>query len=72
MILVWVMAVLLSAGLTPVLAAQLSPHAPIRKGGSRRRDTDYLVLEDLLIVAIASHNEAWKFPEEPNGEDSMR
>jgi len=30
---------LLSAGLTPVLAAQLSPHARIRKGGSRRRDT---------------------------------
>jgi hypothetical protein len=50
-ILVWLMAVLLSPGLTPVLAAQLSPHAQIRKGGPRRRDT---------VVISPQHLHQWR------------
>jgi hypothetical protein len=30
----------------------------------------YLILEDLLIVAIASHNDAWRFPESSNPDGS--
>lgn len=33
-----------------------------------REKPGYLVLEDLLIVAIASHNDAWKFPDSPESD----